>query len=103
MGNWDFLVRANYFGEHYDVDKGSIPGGTSSPIDPVVFFDVELGYNLNDSVKIVAGAANIFDEYVGRIDDAKYDNRYANGLWYPRRAASNWEGGSWYLQTRLTF
>ena len=103
IGNWDFLVRANYFGEHFDVDKGSIPAGTSSPIDPVVFFDVELGYNLSDSVKIVAGAANIFDEYVGRIDSAKYDNRYANGLWYPRRAASNWEGGSWYLQTRVIF
>ena len=103
IGNWDFLVRANYFGEHYDVDKGSILDGTSSPIDPVLFVDVEVGYNLNDSLKIVAGAANIFDEYVGRIDSDRYDNRYVFGLWYPRRAASNWEGGSWYLQTRLTF
>ena len=103
IGNWDFLVRANYFGKHYDVDQGSIPDGTSSPIDPVVFFDVELGYNLNESVKIIAGAANIFDEYVGRIDRDKYGNRYGHGLAYPRRAATNWEGGSWYLQTRLTF
>ena len=105
VGNWDFLVRANYFGEHYDVDQGSIPEGTSPPIDPVVFVDVEFGYNLNESLKIVAGAANIFDEYVDLVDREDYPetNRYGNGLLYPRRAASNYEGGSWYLQARYTF
>ena len=103
FGSWDFLVRANYFGKHYDVDRGSIPGGTSSPIDPVVFVDVELGYQLSDTLKLVAGAANIFDEYVDRVDPDKYANRYGNGLPYPRRAASNFEGGSWYVRAQYAF
>ncbi len=101
--NWDFLVRANYFGKHYDVDRGDITQGTSSPIDPVVFFDVELGYQVSESMKFVAGGSNIFDEYVDRVDPDRYANRYANGLQYPRRAAPNYEGGSWYLRTQYTF
>ena len=101
--NWDFLVRANYFGKHYDVDQGDITQGTSSPIDPVVFLDVELGYALTDSLRIVAGASNIFDEYVNRVDKDRYSNRHSSGLPYPRRAASNFEGGSWYVRTSYTF
>ena len=101
--NWDLLVRANYFGKHYDVDRGDITQGTSSPIDPVVFFDVELGYHVSESLKFVAGGSNIFDEYVDRVDPDRYENRYANGLPYPRRAAPNYEGGSWYVRTQYTF
>ena len=103
FGDWDLLVRANYFGKHYDVDKGDITQGTSSPIDPVIFFDAELGYHVSESLKIVAGGSNIFDEYVDRIDRDRYENRYANGLPYPRRAAPNYEGGSWYVRTQYTF
>ena len=103
FGGWDFLVRANYFGKHYDVDRGSIPEGTSSPIDPVVFIDVELGYQLSDTLRLVAGASNIFDEYVDRVDPDRYANRYGNGLPYPRRAAPNYEGGSWYVRAQYSF
>ena len=103
FGDWDFLIRANYFGKHYDVDRGDITQGTSSPIDPIVFFDAELGYHLSDSLKIVAGGSNIFDQYVDRVDPDRYANRYGNGLPYPRRAAPNYEGGSWYVRTQYTF
>ena len=103
FGGWDFLVRANYFGKHYDVDRGSIIDGTSSPIDPVVFVDVELGYQLSDTLRLVAGASNIFDEYIDRVDADRYANRYGNGLPYPRRAAPNYEGGSWYVRAQYAF
>lgn len=103
FGDWDFLVKANYFGKHYDVDRGDITQGTSSPIDPVVFIDAELGYHFNDSLKFVAGGSNIFDEYVDKIDPDRYAHRYGNGLPYPRRAAPNYEGGSWYVRTQYTF
>ena len=107
FGNWDFLVRANYFGKHYDVDRGNILEGSSTPIDPVIFFDLEVGYQFSDAVKFVAGAANIFDTYVNRFDPARCRmpcaNRLNNGLPYPRRAASNYEGGSWYVRATYTF
>ena len=103
FGDWDLLVKANYFGKHYDVDRGDITQGTSSPIDPVVFIDAELGYQFNDSLKFVAGGSNIFDEYVDKIDPDRYAHRYGNGLPYPRRAAPNYEGGSWYVRTQYTF
>ena len=103
FGDWDLLVRANYFGKHYDVDRGDITQGTSSPIDPVVFIDAELSYQFSDSLQFIAGGSNIFDEYVDRIDPDRYANRYGNGLPYPRRAAPNYEGGSWYIRTQYTF
>ena len=103
FGGWDFLVRAKYFSKHYDVDRGSVIDGTSSPIDPIVFVDVELGYQMSDTLRLVAGASNIFDEYVDRVDADRYANRYCNGLPYPRRAAPNYEGGSWYVRAQYAF
>jgi iron complex outermembrane receptor protein len=105
--NWDFLVRANYFGKHYDVDQGQILQGSSTPIDPVVFIDFEIGYQLSDALKLVAGASNIFDTYIEKFNPDRCrnpcGNRLHHGLPYPRRAASNYEGGSWYLQATYTF
>ena len=68
-----------------------------------MFVDVELGYQLSDTLRLVAGASNIFDEYIDRVDADRYANRYGNGLPYPRRAAPNYEGGSWYVRAQYAF
>jgi iron complex outermembrane receptor protein len=100
---WDVLVRGNYYGSHYD-ERGTI-GAAVSPtaeIDATVYFDVEVGFDVNEQVRIVGGASNIFDTYVGEIG-APNSNRLSVGLQYPRRSAANYEGGSWYLRTIMNF
>ncbi|WND02678.1 TonB-dependent receptor [Temperatibacter marinus] len=100
---WNLMVRANYYGKHYD-ERGEIGAATnpSFEIGSTIYVDAELGYQVNEGLKVVLGASNIFDSYVDVID-APYANRQSVGLPYPRRSAANYEGGSWYLRASFAF
>ncbi|MFT4630589.1 MAG: iron complex outermembrane receptor protein [Arenicella sp.] len=95
------LVRASYYGSHFD-ERGTINGSLgnrSSEIDSIVYLDAEVAWQVNDGLKLVVGAANLFDSYVDEIaNDGVFANRQSVGLQYPRRTAANYEGGSWYLK-----
>jgi iron complex outermembrane receptor protein len=96
--NWNFLLRANYYGSHYD-ERGRI-GAADSPsakIGQTIYFDMELGWQVNDNWRLAAGAVNVFDEYVDKVGPPNA-NRLSVGLEYPRRSAANYEGGQWYLR-----
>ncbi len=99
---WNLLMRANFYGSHWD-ERGT-QGGTppSYEIGATIYFDLELGYQVTEELKVVAGAANIFDSYVGTVSD-QFANRNSVGLPYPRRSAANYEGGSWYLRASYKF
>jgi len=100
-----FMVRANYYGEHYD-ERGRIGGvdgnAATALVDDVVFVDMELGYDVSDQLNITFGGNNVFDTYVDEIGD-DFANRLGVGLTYPRRTAANYEGGSWYLRGTYSF
>lgn len=96
------MVRANYYGEHYD-ERGRIGGNPPTKLlDPTLFFDAELRYDITDDLRITLGAVNVFDSYVDEID-APYANRQNVGLPYARRTAANFEGGSAYLTLDYSF
>ena len=97
---WNLLVRINFFGSHYDERGrvGGVDGGApAKELGSTVFVDLELGYEVSDSLRLTLGASNILDEYVDEIGPP-YANRLDVGLPYPRRTAANYEGGSWYLR-----
>jgi len=101
--NWNFMVRANFYGNHWD-ERGT-QDATVQPsklIGATVFFDMELGYQINESFRVAAGAANIFDSFPDRVGN-EFANRLSVGLPYPRRSAANYEGGSWYVKASYTF
>ena len=104
--DWWFMFRANYFGSHYD-ERGEINGdfgNQSAEIDPIIYVDLELGWDITENVNLTLGGSNIFDEYVDEIKDGgRYANRVSVGLPYPRRTAANYEGGSWYLRAAYNF
>ena len=102
----DLMVRANYYGSHYD-QRGTIDGSSpSAKLGSVVFVDLELGYNFNDNLRFLVGASNVFDEFVEKIrptdtcgsQGLTCANRWSQGMPYARRAAANYEGGSWYVR-----
>ena len=100
---WNLLARANFYGEHFD-ERGTI-GAASSPsanIDSTIYFDLELGYQINDQNRITLGAVNVFDEFIDEIGPPDA-NRLSVGLQYPRRSAANYEGGAWYLKYGYSF
>lgn len=100
---WNLLLRANYYGEHYD-ERGTIGAATnpSAQIGSTVYFDTELSYDWNENLQIALGAVNVFDQFVDEIGPPNA-NRLSVGLQYPRRSAANYDGGSWYLRTRYRF
>tara|TARA_R110001583_G_scaffold85526_3_gene224046 strand:+ start:2312 stop:4786 length:2475 start_codon:yes stop_codon:yes gene_type:complete len=110
--DWNLMVRANYYGSHYDergtisgTDDGSggiVSGSQSAEIDSIIYVDAELNYQVNDSLNVKLGASNILNSYIGEID-APFANRQSVGLQYPRRTAANYEGGSWYLGLSYLF
>ena len=47
------MVRANYYGPHYD-QRGTIDGSSpSAKLGSEMFVDLELGYNVNDNLRFV--------------------------------------------------
>lgn len=100
---WNFLARLNFYGSHFD-ERGTIGAATnpSAKIDSIAYLDLELGYQATENLRIVAGAANIFDSFVDEIGPPNA-NRLSVGLQYPRRTVANYEGGSWYLRASFTF
>ncbi len=96
----DLMVRANYYGEHYD-ERGRIDGvdgnAPTKLLGSTVFVDLELRFDVNDSLRLALGGTNVLDEYIDVIGPP-YANRLSVGLPYARRTAANFEGGSWYLR-----
>ena len=102
---WDLLVRLSYYGEHYDERGriGGVDGGAPTKLlDPTVFIDGELGYDMSENVRFTFGLVNAFDTYIDVIDEP-YANRLSVGLPYARRTAANFEGGSWYLRSTFVW
>ena len=102
-GKWNFLLRANYYGSHYD-ERGTIGAAVdpSAEVDATIYVDMELGYDAGDNLRITLGGSNVFDTYVDKIGEGNA-NRLSVGLPYPRRSAANYEGASWYLRTDYSF
>jgi len=103
---WNLMARANYYGSHYDergrIGMDSSSGGPSAEIDPIIYFDVELGFDMSDNVRFTLGAVNVFDSFVDKIGPPN-SNRLSVGLPYPRRTPANYEGGSWYAKFNYNF
>ena len=100
---YQFMLRANFYGEHYD-ERGRI-GAESSPtaqIDSIFYIDMEFNYFASENLTLTLGASNIFDEFVDEIGEPNA-NRLSVGLQYPRRTPANYEGGSWYLRAKYQF
>jgi len=95
---WNLMVRANFYGSHYD-ERGTIGAATnpSAKIGATIYFDAELGFQMTDHFRLAAGAVNIFDSFVDKVGPPNA-NRLSVGLEYPRRSAANYEGGAWYLR-----
>ena len=102
---WDFLLRVNYYGEHYDERGriGGVDGGAPTKLlGATTFVDAELGFDMTENLRLTLGGSNVFDTYIDVIGEP-YANRLNVGLPYARRTAANFEGGSWYLRSTFVW
>jgi iron complex outermembrane receptor protein len=98
--NFNLLLRVNFWGEHLD-EAGTI-GVNKTEIDSVTFVDLDFGWQLNDNWRVNVGAINVTDEFINQALPPNANN-LSSGLQYPRRAASSYEGGQWYLRGTYSF
>lgn len=64
-GDWDWTLRANYYGEV--AGEGFTPGFKQT-WDGATLFDAALGWNVSDKLRISVGGNNIFDTYPDKWD-----------------------------------
>ncbi len=64
-GDWDWTLRANYYGEV--AGEGFTPGFKQT-WDGATLFDAALGWNVSDKLRISIGGNNIFDTYPDKWD-----------------------------------
>ncbi|MEM7763769.1 MAG: TonB-dependent receptor [Pseudomonadota bacterium] len=92
VGDFRFLVRANYFDDWFDSEDGQVYGNA-------ILFDAEAGWQMTDSSSVVLGAQNIFDTY----PETNPGAAAGVGNLYSQFSPFGFNGGFYYLRYRYAF
>ena len=90
VGDWRFLVRASYYDDWFDSEDGNVYDGKT-------LVDIEGAYSFNESLSVVLGAQNVFDE----LPDENPGAAAGVGNIYSQFSPFGFNGAFWYL--RLTY
>jgi iron complex outermembrane receptor protein len=91
QGKFRTLLRANYFGDWRSTSNGYDVGAST-------LIDAQVAYQFTDSIEVVLGVENLFDEYPD-----ENPGQGGTGQLYPEDSPFGFNGGTWYLQGRLVF
>ena len=91
QGPWRVMARARYYGEFYDAPTND--ASVSFYPEPSMVFDFEAGYEVSDSLNVIAGLQNAFDEY-----PMMNPHGEVAGLIYPEQSPFGFNGGFYYLR-----
>jgi iron complex outermembrane receptor protein len=100
MDKWGLTLRANWYDKTSDESSGGLPVGAA------LMVDIEGRYAFSDSLTLILGANNVFDEFPNDVGILQYpieSVRNHQGLTYPRRSPIGYDGGSWYLKAVYNF
>ncbi|MEN7342201.1 MAG: TonB-dependent receptor [Pseudomonadota bacterium] len=92
VGDWRFLVRANYYDEWFDSEDGQEYGNA-------ILFDAEAAWQFTDNSSIVIGAQNIFDTY----PETNPGAAAGVGNLYSQFSPFGFNGGFYYARYRFSF
>ena len=91
QGPWRFMARGRYYGEHYDAPTND--GTVAYYPDANFLVDAEIALKATDSLSLLVGVSNLFDEY----PDENPHGEVA-GLIYPEQSPYGFNGGLYYLR-----
>lgn len=93
------MIRVNYFGSFYNAQFNDV--SLIEKVDPIVITDVEVSYNITNSLVVALGAKNIFDVF----PDEYSQGRTAGflGAIYPLNSPTGFNGGYYYLRMGWDF
>ena len=93
QGSWRVMGRLRYYGKYYDAPTGD--GSVSYRPDPSTLFDFEAAYDFSDSLSVLIGLQNAFDEYPQMNPHGE-----VAGLIYPESSPFGFNGGYYYMRAR---
>ena len=91
QGAWRFMARVRYYGEFYDAPTND--GSVAYYPEPATLFDFEAAYEVSDSITVIGGVQNAFDEY-----PMVNPHGEVAGLIYPEQSPFGFNGGFYYLR-----
>ena len=93
QGRWRLMARARHYGEYYDAPTND--GSVAFYPDPSLLFDAEVAVDATDSLSLLFGAQNVFDEYPSTNPHGE-----VAGLIYPEQSPFGFNGGFYYLRAQ---
>ena len=93
QGPWRFMARGRYYGDYYDAPTND--GSVAYFPDPDFVVDLEASFDISESITVLAGAQNAFDNYP-QVNPAGE----VAGLIYPESSPFSFNGGYYYLRAR---
>lgn len=98
IGDWDFTSRARYYGSYTDYGDNNDPDDLFQTFGAITFIDLNVGYNINENVKLVIGAENILDT-----NPDKALHQADRGKVYSRNAPYDTDGGKYFARVNVNF
>ena len=93
QGRWRTMLRARHYGEYYDAPTND--GSVAFRPDPSLVFDAEVALDLSNSVSLLFGLQNVFDEYPSTNPHGE-----VAGLIYPEQSPFGFNGGFYYVRAQ---
>ena len=93
QGRWRTMARARFYGDYYDAPTND--GSVAYHPDRSLLFDAEIALDVSDSVSMVFGLQNIFDEY-----PSENPHGEVAGLVYPEQSPFGFNGGFYYVRAQ---
>ena len=87
------MARARHYGEYYDAPTND--GDVAFYPDPSVLFDVEVSVDATDTLSVLFGVQNAFDEYPSTNPHGE-----VAGLVYPEQSPFGFNGGFYYFRAQ---
>ncbi len=97
-GDWRWLLRANFHGEYFEDHLGN--NGFPVDLGGEITFDIEVGYEISEGFELIAGAANVTNNFP---DELPADIAGVAGARFPSTAPFGFNGGQYYFQARYSF
>jgi iron complex outermembrane receptor protein len=96
---WNAMLRINYYGSFYNAQFNDV--SLIEKVDHIVITDVEVSYEIKDSLVVALGLRNIFDIYPDEYSKGR--NHGSLGAIYPLNSPTGFNGGHYYLRMGWDF
>lgn len=99
QGAINAMVRVNYYGSFYNAQFNDV--SLIEKVDPIVITDLEVSYDISESLVIAIGAKNIFDVFPNEYSEGRSPGFL--GAIYPLNSPTGFNGGYYYLSMGWDF